>query len=82
MEKSMTLNLRVNPTVKQQADQVLKQLGKINSYYALKTYGVNAQPYYVLQGQDGKPLVDPRGYNLDVEAFIAFLQAGIEAYIK
>ena len=27
MEKSMTLNLRVNPAVKQQADQVLKQLG-------------------------------------------------------
>lgn len=27
MEKTMTLNLRVNPTVKQQADQVLKQLG-------------------------------------------------------
>ena len=27
MEKSMTRNLRVNPTVKQQADQVLKQLG-------------------------------------------------------
>lgn len=27
MEKSMTLNLRVNPTVKQQADRVLKQLG-------------------------------------------------------
>lgn len=27
MEKSTTLNLRVNPTVKQQADQVLKQLG-------------------------------------------------------
>ena len=25
--------------------KVLKQLGKINSYYALKTYGVNAQPY-------------------------------------
>lgn len=27
MEKSMTLNLRVNPTVKQQAEDVLKQLG-------------------------------------------------------
>ena len=27
MEKSMTLNLRVNPTVKQQAEAVLKQLG-------------------------------------------------------
>ena len=27
MEKSTTLNLRVNPTVKQQAEDVLKQLG-------------------------------------------------------
>lgn len=27
MEKSMTLNLRVNPAVKQQAEDVLKQLG-------------------------------------------------------
>ena len=27
MEKTMTLNLRVNPTVKQQAEDVLKQLG-------------------------------------------------------
>ncbi|MBR7114747.1 MAG: thioredoxin family protein, partial [Alistipes sp.] len=35
------------------AGKVLKTLGKINSYYALKTYGVNAQPYYVLQGNEG-----------------------------
>lgn len=27
MEKTMTLNLRVNPVVKQQAEEVLKQLG-------------------------------------------------------
>ena len=27
MEKSMTLNLRVNPIVKQQAEEILKQLG-------------------------------------------------------
>ena len=27
MEKTMTLNLRVNPIVKQQAEDVLKQLG-------------------------------------------------------
>jgi thiol:disulfide interchange protein DsbD len=60
--------------------KVLKTLGKINSYYALKTYGVNAQPYYVLQGADGKPLVEPRGYNLDVEAFVEFLQNGVKAY--
>jgi thiol:disulfide interchange protein DsbD len=64
------------------AGKVLKTLGKINSYYALKTYGVNAQPYYVLQGKDGKPLIEPRGYNLDVDAFVDFLQRGVEAYKK
>ena len=60
--------------------KVLKQLGKINSYYALKTYGVNAQPYYVLQDNNGKQLVDPRCYDLNVEAFIDFLRRGVEAY--
>ena len=60
--------------------KVLKSLGKINSYYALKTYGVNAQPYYVLQGRDGEPLVAPRGYDLDIDAFVAFLRSGVEAY--
>ncbi len=62
------------------AGKVLKSLGKINSYYALKTYGVNAQPYYVLQGADGQPLVEPRGYDLSVEGFVAFLRSGLEAY--
>ncbi len=60
--------------------KVLKSLGKINSYYARKTYGVNAQPYYILQGRDGKVLVPPRGYDLDVAGFIAFLKNGLEAY--
>ncbi|MCD8275114.1 MAG: thioredoxin family protein [Alistipes sp.] len=62
--------------------KVLKSLGKINSYYALKTYGVNAQPYYVLQGRDGKTLVPPRGYDLNVENFVQFLRSGVEAYKK
>ena len=60
--------------------KVLKTLGKINSHYALTTYGVNAQPYYVLQGNEGTPMVAPRGYDLDVQGFIDFLQSGIEAY--
>lgn len=62
--------------------KVLKQLGKINSYYALKTYGVNAQPFYVLQDNEGNQLVEPRGYDLDVAAFVDFLKRGIEAYRK
>ena len=59
---------------------VMASLGKINSYYALKTFGVNAQPYYVLQGRGGKELVPPRGYDLDVQGFVDFLRSGVEAY--
>ena len=51
-----------------ESGKVLRSLGKINAHYALKTFGVNAQPYYVLQGRDGRMLVEPRGYDLDVEA--------------
>lgn len=63
-----------------ESGKVLKGLGKINSHYALTTYGVNAQPYYVLQGRDGQPLVPPRGYGLDIQEFVDFLRSGIEAY--
>lgn len=65
-----------------EAGKVLKGLGKINSHYALTTYGVNAQPYYVLQGRDGKILVQPRGYDLSVENFVNYLKSGLEAYKK
>lgn len=60
--------------------KVLKSLGKINSYWALTNYGVNAQPYYILQGNDGKQLVEARKYDLDVESFIDWLNRGKEAY--
>ena len=63
-----------------ESGKVLRSLGKINAHYALKTFGVNAQPYYVLQGRDGRMLVEPRGYDLDVEAFVDFLRRGVEAY--
>ncbi len=60
--------------------KVLKTLGKINSHFALTRYGVNAQPYYVLEDNNGRQLVEPRGYNLDVESFILWLEEGVKAY--
>lgn len=59
--------------------KVLKTVGKINSYYVLKEYGINAQPYYILKGH-GRLLSQPRSYNLDVEAFREFLRKGLEEY--
>ena len=41
---------------------------------------MNAQPYYVLQGRDGRQLVPPRGYDLSVEGFVEFLRSGLKAY--
>lgn len=69
-----------NEWVTTESGKVLKSLGKINSRYALTTYGVNAQPYYVLQGRGGKMLVPPRGYDLSIPGFVAFLRSGLEAY--
>ena len=58
----------------------LKHLGKINSYFAMTKYKVNAQPFYALVDPNTEQFLgEPRGYNLDVEAFIDFLSAKLEA---
>ena len=62
--------------------KVLKSLGKVNANYALTRFGVNAQPYYVLQGKNGEVLGEPRGYDLSVEGFVNFLRKGVEEYKK
>jgi len=65
-----------------ESGKVLKTLGKVNANYALTRFGVNAQPYYVLQGKGGVVLGEPRGYDLSVEGFVKFLQKGVEEYKK
>ncbi len=60
--------------------RVLKDLGRVNSYLVRERFGVNAQPNYALLDSDGNLLVPIRGYNLDIDAFLSFLQSGIDAY--
>lgn len=60
--------------------KVLKDVGRINSHYARKNFGINAQPNYAILSPKGDLLVPVRGYNLDVDAYIEFLQSGIKAY--
>ena len=60
--------------------KVLKGMGKINAYRVHKLFGINAQPYYMILGADGEQLVPGRGYDLNVDRFVAFLQGGIQAY--
>jgi len=58
--------------------RTLKDLGRVNSYIARERFGVNAQPNYILLSPDGTQLAPPRGYNLDIEDFLAFLAMGLE----
>ncbi len=60
--------------------KVLKDLGKINSNFMMHKFGVNAQPYYILLDNRERQLVKPRGYNTDIEEFIAFLEEGLRNY--
>ena len=55
--------------------KVLKDVGRVNSQLVLERFGVNAQPNYILLDADGRTLAGPRGYNLDVEAYIRFLDS-------
>ncbi len=63
-----------------ESGRVLKRLGMINTQLALTEYNINAQPYYVLISPEGEVLVPPRGYDLDVDGFIKFLESGLSAY--
>lgn len=60
--------------------KVLKGLGRINSNFITQTYGVNAQPGYIIVDHTGKALLSPRGYNLDIPAYTQFLKDGIAAF--
>ena len=62
--------------------RVLKQLGKINTNLMMTRYKVNAMPYYIIVDAQGNEIIPPSGSNLDIEAFIKFLQNGIASYNK
>jgi thiol:disulfide interchange protein DsbD len=60
----------------------VKLLGKKNTEIQIKKFNRNAQPYYVLLDGDGNLLVEPRAYDLDIDAFVKFLDAGAAAFTQ
>jgi thiol:disulfide interchange protein len=55
-------------------------LGRWNSDFQATQYNSNSQPFYVMAGQDLKPLVTPKGAIFDTEAYIAFLKSGLDRF--
>ena len=62
--------------------KVLKELGKINSNFVMNKFGANAQPYYILLDGSENQLMEPRGYDLNPDAFVAFLEEGVKNFRK
>lgn len=65
-----------------ESGDVLKQMGRANSYIVRTRFGVNAQPNYALLSPEGELLVPVRGYDLSIPGFVEFLQSGLDAYHK
>ena len=57
-------------------DKVKKTIGKQNADLQIAKLNNNAQPFYVLVGNDEKVLVAPKPYDLSVKNFVAFLEEG------
>jgi len=62
--------------------RVKNTIGSKNLDYQINTFNTNTQPYYALMDADGNMLNQPRGYNLDIEAFIEFLDRGKENFMR
>jgi len=60
--------------------KVKKTIGKKNADFQITKYGINSQPYYVLVDTNGNNLTEPKGHDLNIDNFIAFLDAGNEAF--
>lgn len=55
----------------------LRTIGDKWSYLQRVKFGANAQPFYVLLNQEGKPLSGSRSYNEDIQEYIRFLNEGL-----
>lgn len=63
-------------------ERTLNTVGDKWSYLQRSKFGANAQPFYVLLDNEGHPLNGSYSFNEDVDAFVEFLNKGIEAYKK
>ena len=62
--------------------RILRTVGDKWSYLQRVKFGANAQPFYVLLDNDGRPLNGSRAYDEDVKAYLEFLNTGIANYKK
>ena len=60
----------------------LRTVGDKWSYLQRSKFGANAQPFYVLIDNEGKPLNKSYSYDEDIDKYVDFLQTGLDNYKK
>lgn len=63
-------------------ETTLRTIGDKWSYLQRTKFGANAQPFYVLIDNEGKPLNKAYKYNEDIDEYIEFLETGLDNYKK
>ena len=63
-------------------ERTLRTVGDKWCYLQRVKFGANAQPFYVLLDNQGKPLNKSYAYDEDIPKYIEFLQTGLENYKK
>ena len=63
-------------------ERTLRTLGDRWSYLQRVKFGANAQPFYVLIDNDGKPLNKSYAYDEDISKYVDFLRTGLDNYRK
>lgn len=61
-------------------ERTLRTVGDKWSYLQRSKFGANAQPFYVLIDNEGKPLNKPYAYDEDVDKYVEFLETGLERF--
>lgn len=62
--------------------RTLRTVGDKWSYLQRVKFGANAQPFYVLLDNEGRPLNGSRSYDEDIQAYLTFLNQGLTNYRK
>jgi len=63
-------------------NKVKKTIGKQNADLQITNLNNNAQPFYVLVGEDERVLASPYGYDKNVDGFVRFLDQGKKKYAE
>ncbi|WP_020526482.1 protein-disulfide reductase DsbD family protein [Flexithrix dorotheae] len=68
--------------VKSEDGKIRKTIGAINAHFQIERFNRNAQPFYVLLDHNENLLVKPIAYEPDVNAFVTFLDRGLDEFNK